>query len=71
MGCCCCGKGGLLFLVLLAAVGVYLWTQPKQKIEISANGWYGKGKMGKDDETIKAFKINVPEEKLSSFLLWS
>ncbi|CAJ0961993.1 unnamed protein product, partial [Mesorhabditis belari] len=65
MGCCCCGKGGLLLLVLLAAVGVYLWTQPKQKIEISENGWYGKGKMGKDDETIKAFKINVPEEVLT------
>ncbi|CAJ0917916.1 unnamed protein product, partial [Mesorhabditis belari] len=65
MGCCCCGKGGLLILVLLAAVGVYLWTQPKQKIEISENGWYGKGKMGKDDETIKAFKINVPEEVLT------
>lgn len=64
MGCCC--KIAVLGLSVLAVfLGIKLYscfqTPPLPQFE---NTWWGKGKLGKDDTSIKPFKINIDEKVL-------
>ena len=57
------------FVGALLALGGYLifsshFSTPK-KVEVDEKSWFGPGQPRKDDETIRPFKIAVPDEVLN------